>query len=543
MRGLMMDYQLTLPTILRRAETLFGKKEIVSRLPDKSIHRYTYKDFAVRAKKLAVALYQLGIREGDRVATLSWNHYQHMEIYFAVPCMGAIVHPLNLRFNADDLSYIVNHAEDKIIIIDQVLLPLFERFRSTINVPTVIVIPQIDEPLPKEYLNYEDVVSRGDDSLYEPFEGDENSAAFMCYTSGTTGKSKGILYSHRSIMLHTMSFLLCCNGINLTERDVVLPIVPMFHASAWGFPYNCAFVGAKQVFPGPYLDAESLLKLFETEKVTFTGGVPTVMLGILHKLDAKPQKYKLHLRAIALGGSSSPGILIKSFEERYGIQVINSWGMTELSPLGSTSVLNSTLQEASKNEQYEHTTRRSLPVPLVEMRARNEFGLVPRDGETMGELEVRGPFVAASYYCDTAAGSKFTADGWLKTGDIASINEDGYIEIKDRSKDVIKSGGEWISSVALENSLMDHPFVLEAAVIAVADNKWIERPFAYVVLKEGKSVSTDELREFLSGRFAKFWIPDGYAFIDAIPKTSVGKFLKSALRDRYELERAGSANG
>jgi fatty-acyl-CoA synthase len=543
MRGLMMEYQLTLPTILRRAETLFGKKEIVSRLPDKSIHRYTYTDFASRAKKLAVALLQLGINEGDRVATLSWNHYQHMEVYFAVPCMGAIVHPLNLRFNADDLSYIVNHAEDKIIIVDQVLLPLFEKFRSTINISRVIVIQQTEEPLPNGYLNYEDVLANGDDSLFVPFEGDENSAAFMCYTSGTTGKSKGILYSHRSIMLHTMSFLLSCNGINLNERDVVLPIVPMFHASAWGFPYNCAFVGAKQVFPGPYLDAESLLQLFETEKVTFTGGVPTVMLSILHKLDANPKKYKLHLRAIALGGSSSPRILIKSFEERYGIQVINSWGMTELSPLGSTSVLSSTLHEAPKEEQYEHTTRRSLPIPLVEMRARNEFGLVPRDGETMGELEVRGPFVAAAYYCDTAAGAKFTPDGWLKTGDIASIGEDGYIEIKDRSKDVIKSGGEWISSVALENSLMDHPCVLEAAVIAVSDDKWIERPFAYVVLKEGKTVLPDELREFLSGRFAKFWIPDRYAFIDVIPKTSVGKFLKSALRDKYDQEHAGSAKG
>jgi len=539
MKGLMMEYQLTLPTILRRAETLFGKKEIVTRLPDKSIHRYTYRDFAVRAKKLAVALQQLGVNEGDRVATLSWNHYQHLEAYYAVPCMGAVIHPLNLRFNPDELSYIVNHAEDKVIIVDQVLLPLFEKFKSSINVKAVIVIQQSEDPVPDGYLNYENVVCSGDESLYEPFEGDENAAAFMCYTSGTTGKSKGILYSHRSILLHTMSFLLSSTGINLNERDVVLPIVPMFHASAWGFPYNCAFVGASQVFPGPYLDAESLLHLFETEKVTVTGGVPTVMLNVLHKLDTHPQKYKLHLRAIALGGSSSPRLLIKAFEERYGIQVINSWGMTEVSPLGATSVLSGTLHEASKEEQHEHTFRRNLPVPLVELRARNEFGLVPRDGETMGELEVRGPFVASSYYHEPASAAKFTDDGWLKTGDIASISEEGYIEIKDRSKDVIKSGGEWISSVALENALMDHPTVMEAAVIAVPDDKWIERPFAYVVLRAGKTGSPAELKEFLAPKFAKFWIPEGYDFIDAIPKTSVGKFLKSALRDRYEREQGG----
>jgi fatty-acyl-CoA synthase len=311
----------------------------------------------------------------------------------------------------------------------------------------------------------------------------------------------------------------------------------MFHACAWGFPYNCTFVGAKQVFPGPYLDADSLLHLFEAEKVTFTGGVPTVMLGVLQKLDADPQKYKLYLRAMALGGSSSPRSLIKAYEERYGIHVVNSWGMTELSPLGSTSVLSSALNAAPKEEQYDHIFKKSLPVPLVEMRARNEFGLVPRDGKTMGELEVRGPFVAASYYHDDAATEKFTDDGWLKTGDIVSICDDGHIEIKDRSKDVVKSGGEWISSVALETSLMDHPAVLEAAVIAIPDDRWIERPLAYVVLKEGKAVSPDQLKEHLLGRFAKFWVPDGYLFIDAIPKTSVGKFLKSALREKYEKEK------
>lgn len=537
MKGLMMDYQLTLPTILRRAETFFGKKEIVTRLPDKSIHRYTYRDLARRAKKLAVALRNLGIREGDRVATLSWNHYQHLEAYFAVPGMGAIVHPLNIRLSPDDLGYIVNHAEDKIIIVDQVLLPLFEKFKDAINVSTVIVIQQENTPLPNGYLNYEDVVAGGDDSKFEAFEGDENTAAFMCYTSGTTGKPKGVLYSHRSIMLHAMSFLMSGTGIGISERDIALPVVPMFHASAWGLPYNCAFAGATQVLPGPHLDAESLLGLYESEKVTLTAGVPTVWLSVLRQLDADPKRFKLSLRTIFVGGSSAPRFMVKAFDERYNIHVLHTWGMTELSPLGATAVMNSQIEQASKEEQYDHAMKQGLPVPFVEIRGRSESGLIPWDGVSMGELEVRGPWVVSSYYRDLHQEGKFTSDGWFKTGDIVTISEDGYIEIKDRSKDVIKSGGEWISSVALENSLMSHPQVLEAAVIAVPDEKWMERPFAYVVLKEGTTVSPEELREFLSGKFEKFWIPDGYAFIAAIPRTSVGKFLKSALREKYLQER------
>lgn len=533
MQGLMMDYQLTLPTILRRAESLFGDKEIVTLLPDKNIHRYTYSDFAVRSKKLAVALQQLGISHGDRVATLSWNHYQHLEAYFAAPCAGAVIHPLNLRFNPDDLGYIVNHAEDKILIVDQVLLPLFEKFRGAIRVSKVIVVPQTGEPISDEYLDYEDVVKSGNASRFQPFEGDENAAAFMCYTSGTTGKPKGILYSHRSIMLHAMAFLLGCSGVGITEKDVVLPVVPMFHASAWGLPYSSAFVGAAQVFPGPHLDAESLLELLQNEKVTLTAGVPTVSMGLLNKLDEAPEKYNLRLRTIISGGSSAPRFLVKAFDERYGIQVLHTWGMTEMSPLGSTSVITSKLEKGSKELQYDRATKQGLPVPFVEIRGRNEEGLIPWDGKTMGELEVRGPWVAASYYHDQEPQTKFTPDGWLKTGDIVTISEDGCIEIKDRSKDVIKSGGEWISSIALENSLMSHPLVLEAAVIAVTDPKWMERPFAYIVLRKGKAVSAEELSEFLADKFAKFWIPDGYAFVDAIPKTSVGKFLKSALRDQY----------
>ncbi len=536
MKGLMMDYQLTVPAILRRAETFFGRKEIVSCQPDKSIHRYTYKDLAHRVKKLGAALYHAGVREGDRVATLCWNHHQHLENYFAIPCLGAIIHPLNVRFSAEDLSYIMNEAEDKFLIVDQVLLAVFEKFKSTIQISGVIVIPQGNDPIPEEYLNYEDLLQSGDESQFEPFAGDEYSAAFMCYTSGTTGKPKGVLYSHRSILLHAMSSLMTSTGIGITEQDTVLSIVPMFHAGAWGHPYNCTLVGAKQVYPGPNLDTENLLGLLESEHVTVTGAVPTVIRAILHKLDEHPGKYKLALRTIMIGGSAMPRFLVKSFDERYGVRVLHTWGMTETSPLGVTSVIHSELKKASKEEQYDHAMKQGQPIPLVEIRGRNESGLIPWDGITMGELEVRGPFIASSYYQDTNAHTKFTADGWLKTGDIVTIDENGFIEIRDRSKDMIKSGGEWISSVALENALMGHPAVLEAAVVGVPDARWMERPHAYLVLKEGKKISIQELKEHLQEMFPRFWIPEGYSFIDAIPKTSVGKFLKSALREKYNQE-------
>jgi fatty-acyl-CoA synthase len=534
MNGLMMNYQLTVPALLKRAETLFGKKEIITRQPDKSIHRYTYSDFVKRAKKLGVALKKLGIKPGDRVATLSWSHYQHLEIYFAVPSIGSVLHTLNLRLSPDDLEYIVNHAGDRIIIADQTLLPLLEKFRRKIKIGHLIVIPNAGQPIPPGALNYEELLADADETQWKVFEGDENTAAAMCYTSGTTGRPKGVLYSHRSIVLHSMVSAFS-DGLGLKESDVVLPVVPMFHVNAWGLPFTATMVGAVQVFPGPHLDPASLLELFEKEKVSITAGVPTIWLGILNMLDANPGKYDLRtLRHMVVGGAAAPRSMIVAFQERHGLKILHAWGMTETSPLGTVSALTSELQNAPKDIQYNYRAKQGLPCSLIEIRARNENGLVPWDGLTLGELEIRGPWVASAYYNSDEEDEKFTSDGWFKTGDIVTIEPNGYLEIKDRSKDLIKSGGEWICSVALESTLMGHPSVAEAVVFAVPDEKWLERPMACVVLKEGKTASPDELNKFLAPHFAKFWLPDVIQFVKEIPKTSVGKFKKSALREQFK---------
>lgn len=533
MKGLMMNYQLTLPTIMKRAETLHSKKEIITRLPDKSLHRYTYGECIIRTKKLSVALKQLGVKAGDRVATFCWNHYQHLEIYFGVPSFGAVLHTLNLRLSAEDLEYIVNHAADKVIIVDQVLLPLFDKFKDKIKVEHVIVIPNAGQPVPEGMLNYEELLATCDENKYVPFEGDENTAAAMCYTSGTTGKPKGVLYSHRSIVLHSMVSAYA-EGLSLLESDVVLPVVPMFHVNAWGLPFTCTMLGCTIIFPGPYLDPPSLLELFENEKVTVTAGVPTIWLGILNVLDAAPGKYNLSaLRCMVVGGSAAPAAVIKSFQERHGLSILHAWGMTETSPIGSLGILTGEIQKEDKEVQYAYRAKQGRPASFVEIRARSESGLIPWDGKTMGELEVRGPWIASAYYNSQDEADKFTPDGWFRTGDIVTIDSRAYIEIKDRSKDVIKSGGEWISSVALEGALMGHPAVVEAAVFAIPHEKWVERPMACVVLKEGKTTTQDELNAFLAPHFAKFSLPDAYAFVKEIPKTSVGKFKKSVLREQY----------
>ncbi len=535
MDGLMMDFQLTLDAVLRRAEQHFFKKEIVTRLPDKSFHRYTYGDMAVRAKKLALALQRLGIQPGDAVGTLCWSHYQHLEAYFGIPIMGGVLHTLNLRLHPDDLVYIANDANDKAIIFDESLLPELNLFRDKIDAKHFIMISSGGET-PEGMLDYETLLAAEDDAEfdYDALNLEENMAAATCYTSGTTGKPKGVLYSHRSMVLHSLAAALP-DVLEIRESDCILPVVPMFHANSWGIPYAAAMVGPKLVFPGPFLDPASLLETFEQEGVTVTAGVPTIWQGLLQTLDADPTKYDLSkMRNLIVGGSAVPMGMLKDMEENHGLHITQAWGMTETSPLGTVSGLNAELRGLSADEQYEYRAMQGTPIPLVEIRARGDEGLVPWDAKSMGELEVRGPWISSAYYNRPDAADRFTADGWFKTGDIVTIDEIGYIKIQDRSKDLVKSGGEWISSVDLENAIMGHPAVAEAAVIAIPHPKWDERPLAAVVLKEGQSATEDEIKQYLADKVAKFWIPDAIEFIDEVPKTSVGKFKKTALREMFK---------
>jgi fatty-acyl-CoA synthase len=526
--GLMMHYQLTLPTLLRRAETVFSGQEIVTRLPDKSYHRYTYADAVRRSKQLAVALQQLGLQRGDRVATLCWNHHVHHEAYFGIPCAGLVMHTLNLRLHPDDLGYIANHGGAKALIVDESLLPLLEHFKERTKIEHVFVVES----------SYEELLESADPADWVDPQLQEDEAAAMCYTSGTTGLPKGVVYSHRSTVLHSFGVGFGAPlGHKLSEQSAVMPVVPMFHANAWGYPYVAVMAGAKLMYPGPHLDPESLLENVVEEKVTWAAGVPTIWLGILQQLDANPDRWDLSsLEAMLVGGSAVPRSLIAAFKQRYDIDIVQGWGMTETSPVAANSDLPGELRHADEETKFDKAALAGLPLPFVEIRGRDEDGnLIPWDGDAMGELEVRGPWIAGAYYNPDgdANETRWTEDGWFRTGDVVSIHPDAFIQIKDRSKDVIKSGGEWISSVELENALMGHPAIAEAAVIAIPDAKWQERPLAAVVLKAGESATADDLREFLAPKFAKFWLPDRFEFVDEIPKTSVGKFKKTTLREQF----------
>jgi fatty-acyl-CoA synthase len=531
-KGLSMDYELNVPAIVRRAEQLFGHKEIVTRNADMSLHRYTYADFVPRSRRLAAALRKLGLDDGDRVGTFAWNHYRHLEAYLGLPAGGLVIHTLNLRLHPDDLTYIARHAGDRALIVDKILWPLAEKFVGQVGFEHVVVIGD-DGEVPEGTIDYEQLLASVDEADLVPRDVDERAAAAMCYTSGTTGQPKGVVYSHRAIAIHTLAATMA-GSLGVTEADVVLPVVPMFHANAWGFPFQCTLVGATQVFPGPHLDPPSLLELFEQERVTLTAGVPTIWMGILQLLDADPKQYDLSaLKGMVVGGSAAPRAMIEGFQERHGLKVIHAWGMTEMAPLGSISHLSSEQLKLPLEEQYTYRAKQGFPAAFVEIRARGEDGLVPWDGQSMGELEVRGPWIASAYYEDESQAYRWSDDGWFATGDIVTIEPNGYIEVQDRAKDLVKSGGEWISTVALENALMGHPAVAEAAVIAVPDPKWDERPLAVVVLREGAVATPEELREFLAPHFAKWWLPDAYEFVAEIPKTAVGKFRKTALREQF----------
>jgi fatty-acyl-CoA synthase len=535
MNGLMMHTPLTLQIVLERAHKLFPKKEVVTKLST-GFHRYTYGDFYTRVKRLANLLLKLGVKPGDRVGTFAWNTYRHLELYFAVPCIGAILHTVNIRLAADQLEYIINHAEDKVIFFDRSLSPMIEMVGKGLKTVKNFVVLD-DSPIEIggiQAYSYEQLLERASSDFDFP-ELREDMAAGLCYTSGTTGNPKGVLYSHRSLYLHTLSSALA-DGIGISERDVVLPpVVPMFHANAWGLPYTAVMVGAKQVYPGQFMQPRDILHLFEEEKVTFTAGVPTIWIGIMAVLE----KEKIDLSSMTrmvVGGSAVPTSMLDYFQSKYNIPIIHAWGMTETSPLGSISYLKSNLLSLPYEEQLTIRSKQGLPVPGIEIRAVNDEGeVVPWDGKTMGELQVKGPWVARAYY-NTDERAEAFRDGWFATGDVVTIDSEGYITIADRTKDLIKSGGEWISSVDMENVLLGHPKIQEAAVIAIPHEKWTERPLACIVPKQEYRGQLDEaeILEYLRERFASWWMPDAVLFIDEIQKTSVGKFDKKRLRDVYK---------
>ena len=538
MRGTMMDFPLTLTAILERAGKQFAKVEIISRRPDRSVVRTNYRAFAQRARRLASALTKLGLRRGDRVASMMWNHSGHLEAFFGVPCAGGILHTLNLRLHPHEIATIAKHAEDRFLLIDDVLLPVYEKFKEQVPFEKVIVVPYgCANGVPEEYLNYEELLASADENFELP-KLDENDGAAMCFTSGTTGFSKGVIYSHRALVLHSLAEC-AVDSFAMSHQDTVMPVAPMFHANAWGLPYTCAMTGCKLLLCGPNVEPEGLLDWMVAERVTVTSGVPTVWIGVLDTLEKNPGRWKFDWPVrIICGGTAPPLELIRKLDG-YGIHLLHLWGMTETAPLATTGHLKSHMRNWSDEEKYLVRAKQGWPVPFMEVRITRpseKDGVeieAPWDGETAGELEVRGPWVASHYYEAPDQAHRWTADGWFKTGDVAVIDEDGIVRLVDRAKDLVKSGGEWISSVDLENALMGHPAVKEACVVGIPHPKWQERPLAAIVLKDGKTATCDELRNFLAATFAKWQLPDGFVFLEAIPRTSVGKFKKTALREQF----------
>lgn len=534
MLGNMMDSPLLISGLIEHAASSNPTSEIVSRRCEGDIHRYTMKDAEKRSKQIANALIELGAKPADRIATLAWNNYRHFELYFGVSGIGSVLHTINPRLFPEQLVYIINHAEDRWIFVDLTFVPLLEAIHDLIPHVEGFIIMADSANMPETSLNnvicYEDLIASASDQLEWP-QFDENSAASLCYTSGTTGNPKGVLYSHRSTLLHSMSEV-SREALGITSMSCVLPVVPMFHVNAWGVPYAAAMTGAKLVFPGPGMDGASLWELIDAEQPDLLLGVPTVWLMLLNHMD-EIGKTLDSVDNVVVGGSAAPLSMIKKFDEVHDAFLIHAWGMTEMSPLGTSNVKTTAMKNMPLEARYQLQQKQGRPVFGVQMKIVDDNGMSqPHDGTTFGRLLVRGPWVIKQYY-KTDDMSSFE-DGWLDTGDVATIDENNYLGIVDRSKDVIKSGGEWISSIDLENAAVGHPDIIEACVIGVAHEKWDERPLLLVIRKEGSTLTGDEIKQFLDDKIAKWWMPDDVIFVESLPHTATGKLLKINLRKEYQ---------